>query len=107
MNPKPLTKIDLITIAIVAVCISALIWMVYKYALMPEPSTEQCWYEVKYIHVSGRELTKKVYATCEGFHHWYESDKYKIEMSIPFVDGYTVSIQGATDILSVAKIKDP
>ena len=98
---------EIATIGIVAICIAAFIYLVNAYIQTPPANPDQCWYEVKYIHISGRELTKKVYATCEGFHHWYESDKYKIEMSIPFVDGYTVSIQGATDIISVAKQKEP
>lgn len=57
--------------------------------------------------MSGREITKRVYATCDGFHHWHWSERYKIPaMVLPFSDGTSITIQGATDILEVAKIKD-
>lgn len=57
--------------------------------------------------MSGREVTKRVNATCEGFYPWHWSERYKIPATIlPFSDGTSITIQGATDILSVAKIKD-
>jgi hypothetical protein len=58
--------------------------------------------------MSGREITKRVYMTCEGFRHWHtDSEYYKVPtMVLPFSDGNQIVIQGATDILSVTKIKD-
>lgn len=107
MDKKKFTVADAFTIGIVALCIVALIWIVREYALLPEPTKEQCWYEIKYLHVSGREITKRVYMTCEGFYHWHFSERYKVPaMVVPFSDGNSVIIQGATDILSVAKIKN-
>ncbi len=58
--------------------------------------------------MSGREVTKRVYMTCQGFYPWHEDpQRYKVPtMVLPFSDGNKVLIQGATDIMSVAKIKD-
>lgn len=96
---------DAVIILCVALMISALIWIVKSYTALPEPPKDQCWYEVKYLHVSGREITKRVYVTCEGFNHWYMSERYKVPvMVLPFSDGSQVLIQGATDILSIEKI---
>jgi hypothetical protein len=108
MNKRKITALDAATIGIVAVCFSCLIWIVKSYAELPTPPKDQCWYEVKYLHVSGREITKRVYMTCEGFHSWHASPRrYKVPtMILPFSDGNKVLIQGATDILSVAKMKD-
>lgn len=106
MTAKKMTKIDFITVGIVAICISALIYMVQQYVILPTPTNEFCWYEIKYLHVSGKELVKKAYCDCNGFHHWHEGSRYKIEMEVPFVNGESVKIQGATDILSVQKIKE-
>ncbi len=79
-----------------------------KYKSIPEPTKDMCTYEIKYLHVSGREITKRVYMTCQGFYPWYEDpQRYKVPtMVLPFSDGNEVLIQGATDIMSVAKIKD-
>ena len=78
-----------------------------KYKSIPEPPKHMCTYEIKYLHVSGREITKRVYMTCQGFYHWYEDpQRYKVPtMVLPSSDGTEVLIQGATDIFSVAKIK--
>ena len=92
----------LIGVTLIVVGISA---AVLEYKAIPEPPKNQCLYEIKYLHMSGREITKRVYMTCDGFHHWYESMS-KIAMTIPFSDGNSITIQGATDILSVEKIKD-
>lgn len=88
--------------------ISALIWIIKSYTSLPEPPKDQCVYEVKYLHVSGREITKRVYMTCEGFYPWYaDPQRYKVPaMVLPFSDGNQVLIQGATDIFSVAKINE-
>ena len=58
--------------------------------------------------MSGREITKWVYMTCQGFYPWFgDPQQYKVPtMVLPFSDGTKVEIQGATDILSVAKIKE-
>lgn len=108
MSKREFTRLDFFTIAVVAICISALIWGVKSYIEIPESPKDQCWYEIKYLHMSGREITKRVYMTCEGFHHWHtDSEYYKVPtMVLPFSDGNQIVIQGATDILSVAKIKD-
>lgn len=80
---------------------------ILKYAALPEPPKNQCWYEIKYLHMSSREVTKRVNATCEGFYPWHWSERYKIPATIlPFSDGTSITIQGATDILSVAKITE-
>lgn len=107
MSKREFTRLDFFTIAVVAICISALIWGVKSYIEIPESPKDQCWYEIKYLHMSGREITKRVYMTCEGFHHWYtDSEYYKVPtMVLPFSDGNEVLIQGATDIFSVAKIE--
>lgn len=105
MDKPKMTKLDATIIAIVAICIVALIYVVKSYTALPEPPKDSCWYEIKYLHMSGREITKRVYMTCEGFQHWYASPR-SMEMVLPFSDGTKVTIQGATDILSVAKIKD-
>jgi hypothetical protein len=105
MDKRKITALDAAIILVVAVCISCLIWIVKSYTALPESPKAQCWYEIKYLHVSGREITKRVYMTCEGFHHWYMSERYKVPaMVLPFSDGNRVLIQGATDIMSVAKI---
>ncbi len=106
MRANKITTADLIIIVMVGMCISASIYVVYQYAILPEPKNDFCWYEIKYLHVSGQERTKKAYCDCQGFHHWYEGSKYKIEMEIPFANGESVKIQGATDILSVQKLKE-
>lgn len=107
MNSQRITKLDAIIIAIVAVCILALVFLVKSYIATPETPKNQCWYEIKYLHVSGREITKRVYMTCEGFNHWHMSQLCKVPaMVVPFSDGNKVLIQGATDILSVAKVED-
>jgi len=107
MDKRKITALDAAIIIVVAACISCLIWIVGSYTEPPKPPENQCWYEIKYLHVSGREITKRVYMTCEGFHHWYtDPQRYKVPaMVLPFSDGNEVLIQGATDILSVAKIK--
>ena len=82
-------------------------WIFCTYVAIPEQPKESCWYEIKYLHVSGREITKRVYATCGGFHHWYGRERYKIfAMVLPFSDSTSIKIQGATDILSDQKIKN-
>jgi len=108
VNNRKITPLDAVIILCVALMISALIWIVKSYTALPEPPKNQCWYEVKYLHVSGREITKRVYMTCQGFYPWFEDPQlYKVPtMVLPFSDGNEVIIQGATDILSVAKIKD-
>ena len=105
MDRRKITTLDAIIIAIVAVCIVALVFLVKSYIAIPKSPKNSCWYEIKYLHMSGREITKRVYMTCEGFQHWHESMS-KIAMTIQFSDGNSITIQGATDILSVAKIKD-
>jgi hypothetical protein len=106
MKKREITATDFGVILAVAISLSALIYLCWQYILLPVPKNEFCWYEIKYIHVSGQELTKKAYCDCDGFHHWHEGSKYKIEMEIPFVNGESVKIQGATDILSVQKVKE-
>lgn len=108
MSKQKITPLDAVIILCVALMISALIWIAKSYTTLPEPPKDQCWYEVKYLHVSGKEITKRVYMTCEGFYPWYADPKrYKVTaMVLPFSDGNEVLIQGATDIMSVAKIKD-
>lgn len=108
MDKRKITKLDAVIIAIVAACIVVLIYVVKSYASPPEPPKEHCRYEIKYLHMSGREITKRVYMTCQGFHPWFEDpQRYKVPtMILPFSDGSEVLIQGATDILSVEKIKD-
>jgi hypothetical protein len=108
MSKREFTRLDFFTIVVVAICISALIWGVKSYIEISESPKDQCWYEIKYLHVSGREITKRVYMTCEGFYPWYaDPQRYKVPaMVLPFSDGNQIVIQGATDILSVAKIKD-
>ena len=101
---KKITKLDLIVITAVVICISSFIYIVSAYTQMQPENTDQCWYEIEYLHMSGKVETTKEYCTCQGFHHWYDGNKYKIEMTIPFSDGRNVHIQGATDILSVKKI---
>lgn len=103
---RTMTKTDLTTVVTVAIIISALIYLIWQYVILPMPTDKFCWYEIKYMHMSGKELVKKAYCDCDGFHHWYESSQYKIEMAIPFVNGESVKIQGATDILSVQKLKE-
>jgi len=100
--------LEFTVILCVAAVISGIIWGVKSYITIPEPPKDSCWYEIKYLHVSGREITKRVYMTCQGFYPWYEDpQRYKVPtMVLPFSDGNEVLIQGATDILSVAKIKD-
>jgi hypothetical protein len=102
MSNRKITTLDAAIILVVAVCISCLIWIVKSSIAIPEPPKNQCWYEIKYLHMSGHEVTKRVYMTCEGFHHWHMSERYKVPaMVLPFSDGNQVLIQGATDILSV------
>ena len=100
--------VELSIIICFAIVIAAVIYGVKSYVALPEPPKDQCWYEIKYLHMSGREITKRVYMTCQGFYPWFgDSQRYKVPtMVIPFSDGNEVLIQGATDILSVAKIKD-
>jgi len=106
MSNRRITAIDAWFICIVAICISCLIWIVKSYVEPPQSPVDKCWYEIKYLHVSGREITKRVFMTCEGFHHWYMSERYKVPaMVLPFPDGSEVTIQGATDILSVVKFE--
>ncbi len=107
MSKRKLTTLDAVTIGIVAIAISGLIWLCKDYFVQPAQSKDQCWYEIKYLHVSGREITKRVYMTCEGFRRWHWSERYNVPaFLIMFSDGNEVIIQGATDILSVAKIKE-
>jgi hypothetical protein len=108
MDKQKITALDAVIILVVAVCISCFIWIVMSYTALPEPPKDQCWYEIKYLHVSGREITKQVRMTCDGFYPWYaDPQRYKVPvMVLPFSDGNEVLIQGATDIMSVAKIKD-
>lgn len=99
--------LELTVIVCVALVISGIIWGVKSYVAIPEPPKDSCWYEIKYLHVSGREITKRVYMTCEGFRRWHWSERYNVPaFLIMFSDGNEVIIQGATDIISVAKIKD-
>ena len=108
MDKRKITKLESVIIGIVAICIVALIYIIKSYVALPEPPEEYCVYEIKYLHMSGREITKRVYMTCEGFYPWLEDpQRYKVPtMILPFSDGTKVTIQGATDILSVAKIKE-
>ena len=107
MDKRKITTIDAWFICIVAICLSCLVWIVKSYTALPEPPKDQCWYEIKYLHVSGRDIVKRVYMTCEGFYPWYaDPQRYKVPaMVLPFSDGNKVSIQGATDILSVVKFE--
>ena len=100
--------LELTVILCVALVIAGVIWGVKSYITIPEPPKDSCWYEIKYLHVSGWEITKRVYMTCQGFYPWFEDpQRYKVPtMVLPFSDGNEVLIQGATDIMSVAKIKD-
>lgn len=59
-------KKDLVIIVIVAIMISVVISTVIDYSKIPDE--EYCWYDVKYLHVSGREITKPIYCSCRGFH---------------------------------------
>lgn len=107
MDKAKITKLEAMVIGIVTGFIVALVFLVKSYVYTPEPPKDQCWYEIKYLHVSGREITKRVYMTCEGFQHWHMSERYKVPaMVLPFSDGNEVLIQGATDIMSVEKIKE-
>jgi len=102
-------KMKQLSIFIAALIVSvALAYLFCTYTALPEPPKEHCVYEIKYLHMSGREITKRVYMTCQGFYPWFEDPQlYKVPtMVLPFSDGNEVIIQGATDILSVAKIKD-
>ena len=106
MRIQEMTKVDFMTVGIVGIILSASIWLFWQYVLLPTPSDEHCWYEIKYLHVSGQDRIKKVYCDCDGFNHWHQGSKYKIEMEVPFANGKSVKIQGATDILSVQKIEE-
>ena len=99
---KKITKYDIAVILIVAFCISCAIYFIWED--FNNPQDEYCWYQIEYLHMSGKVETTKEYCTCQGFHHWYDGNDYKIEMTIPFADGHNVRIQGATDIFSVKKI---
>jgi hypothetical protein len=93
-----------ISVAFVALIVSiAFAWIICSYVAIPEPPIDKCWYEIKYLHISGREITKRVFMTCEGFYHWEQSPR-NMSMVLPFPDGSKVTIQGATDILSVVKL---
>lgn len=84
----------------------ALAYLFCTYIATPEPPKEHCLYEIKYLHMSGRKITKRVYMTCQGFYTWYYGrERYKVPtMVLRFSDGNEVIIQGATDVLSIAKI---
>lgn len=100
-------KIKQLSFAILAlIVLAAFAWLFCTYTAIPEPPKEHCVYEIKYLHMSGQEITKRVYMTCQGFYPWFEDpQRYKVPtMILPFSDGNKVTIQGATDILSVAKI---
>lgn len=101
-------KGDWLIITFVSILICWAGYMILTDRLNTEPPKEHCTYEIKYLHMSGREVTKRVYMTCQGFHPWFEDpQRYKVPtMILPFSDGNEVLIQGATDIFSVAKIKD-
>lgn len=106
MKKREITTADFGVILAVAISLSAFIYLCWSYLLLPNTSTEHCLYLVRYLHVSGREIDKKVSADCEGFQYGFVSDKHKIEMGIVFHSGYTLKIQGATDILSVQKLTE-
>lgn len=108
MDKRKMTELDFAVIIVVALSIVYLIFLIKSQLALPEPPKDQCWYEIKYLHMSGREVTKRVYMTCQGFYPWFENpQRYKVPtMILPFSDGNEVLIQGATDILSVAKIND-
>lgn len=108
MDKRKITELDFAIIIVVALSIVSFGFLVKSQVVTPEPPKEHCVYEIKYLHMSGREVTKRVYMTCQGFHPWFEDpQRYKVPtMILPFSDGNEVLIQGATDIFSVAKIKD-
>lgn len=107
MDNYKLIKITVSILSVALICFG-IYRICYLYTKLSEPPKEHCVYEIKYLHVSGREITKRVTATCEGFYRWFEDpQRYKVPtMVIPFSGGNKVLIQGATDILSVAKIND-
>jgi hypothetical protein len=91
----------------VALMIGGCAELVRQYALLPEPTTEYCWYEVKYLHVSGKEITKPIMMDCNGFTEWVPGYSAEVPyMRILFNKSEPVEIYGATDILSIAKKQD-
>ncbi len=107
MDSYKLIKITVSILSVALICFG-IYRICYLYTKLPEPPKDYCTYEIKYLHVSGLEITKRVYMTCEGFYVWFEDpQRYKVPtMVLPFSDGTEVLIQGATDIMSVEKIKD-
>ena len=99
---KKITKHDIAVIFFVAFCISSAIYFVWKD--FNKPQDEYCWYQIEYLHMSGKVETTKEYCTCQGFYPWYDGNKYKIEMTIPFAHGHAEQIQGATDTVRAKTI---
>jgi len=92
----------LAVLILVAIILGSIFYMGYEYTQI-EPE-EHCEYEVIYLHTSGRTLTKDVYCPCSGFYHWSTEIRDGGYISrIPFSNGYTEDIIGATDIFSVRK----
>lgn len=114
-----ISKTDIISIAIVAIVLSAAIYLMVQYVLLPSPDqyillpspdqNEECaWYDITYLHISGQQLTKRAYLSKEG-----------IRIRIGLCDGKYVAydassssticgsvvIWGATDILKYAQIE--
>ncbi|NBW09821.1 MAG: hypothetical protein EBR82_17530 [Caulobacteraceae bacterium] len=83
-----------------------LILLIWFYLANKEQKQQSpsCWYEVKYLHLSGQEKVKKVYMDCRGFRGWKPGYGAEVPYMIIELKESEVELYGATDILSIKKL---
>lgn len=96
---------DLRGLAFFLLIVSLGAWVVIEREKTRSEPILSCWYEVKYLHLSGQEKVKKIYMDCRGFRGWKPGYGANVPYMIIELKESEQRLYGATDILSIKKIQ--